>query len=61
MSQQTEEKKQTGGQTLPSNDAGRTSHHPYRRWLVLAIALIVVAALLVSGIVSRVRARTKLK
>ena len=61
MSQQTEEKKQTGGQTLPSNDAGTTSHHPYRRWLVLAIALLVVAALLVSGIVSRVRARTKLK
>src|SRR6202011_717999 len=61
MSQKIEEKKQTGGQTLPSNDAGRTSRHPYRRWLVLAIALLVVAALLVSGIVSRVRARTKLK
>jgi RND family efflux transporter MFP subunit len=60
MSQQTEEKKQTGGQTLSSNDAGR-KQRPYRRWLGLAIALIVVAALLVSGIVSRVRARTKLK
>ena len=37
------------------------SQHPYRRWLVLIIAVVVVAALLVSGIVSRVRARTKLK
>jgi RND family efflux transporter MFP subunit len=60
MSQQTEEKKQAGGQTIPSNDAG-TKPNPYRRWLVLIIAVVVVAALLVSGIVSRVRARTKLK
>jgi RND family efflux transporter MFP subunit len=60
MSQQTEEKKQTGGQTLPSNDVGR-AQRPHRRWLVLAIALIAVAALLVSGILSRVRARTMLK
>ena len=60
MSQQTEEKKQAGGQTLPSNDAGRKPN-PYRRWLVLIIAVVVVAAVLVSGIVSRVRARTKLK
>lgn len=60
MSQQTEEKKQTSGPTLPSNDAGRTQH-PLRRWLVLAIALIAVAALLSSGIWSRVKARTKLK
>jgi RND family efflux transporter MFP subunit len=60
MSQQTEEKKQTGGQTLPSNDVGR-AQRPHRRWLVLAIALIAVAALLVSGILSRVRARTTLK
>src|ERR1700688_3490041 len=60
MSQQTEEKKQTGGQALTSNDAGRRQH-PYRRWLVLIIAVVVVAAVLVSGIVSRVRARTTLK
>jgi RND family efflux transporter MFP subunit len=60
MSQQTEEKKQAGGQTLPSNDAGRKPN-PYRRWLILIIAVVVVAAVLVSGIVSRVRARTKLK
>jgi multidrug efflux pump subunit AcrA (membrane-fusion protein) len=60
MSQQTEEKKQVGEQTLASNDAGRPQR-PRRRWLGLAVALIVVAALLVSGILSRVRARTKLK
>ena len=60
MSHQTEEKKEVAGQTLPSNDAG-IKQHPYRRWVVLIIAVVVVAALLVSGIVSRVRARTKLK
>jgi RND family efflux transporter MFP subunit len=60
MSQQTEEKKQTGGQTLSSNDVGR-QHRPRRRWLSAGIALVVVAALLVSGIWSRVRARTTLK
>jgi RND family efflux transporter MFP subunit len=60
MSEQTEEKKQTGEQTLPSNGVGR-QQRPRRRWLGMAIALIVVAALLVSGIWSRVRARTTLK
>ncbi len=59
MSQQTEERKQIGGQTLPSNDV--RGQRPHRRWLILAIALIAVAALLVSGIWSRVRARTALK
>jgi RND family efflux transporter MFP subunit len=60
MSQQTEEKKQIGGQTSPLNDAGR-KQNPLRRWLGVAIAVIVVAVLLVTGILSRVRARTKLK
>jgi len=60
MSQQTDEKKQTGGTTLPANDAGR-KQHPYKRWVVLIIAVVVVAAVLVSGIVSRVKARTRLK
>jgi len=59
MSQETEEKKQIGGQALPSSDAGRRER-PHR-WLSLAISLIVVAGLLVSGIWSRVRARTTLK
>src|SRR6202140_3995854 len=60
MAQQTEERKQIGGQTLPSNDAA-AGQRPLRRWLGLGIALIAVAALLVSGILSRVRARTTLK
>jgi RND family efflux transporter MFP subunit len=60
MSQQTEEKKLLGGQTFPPNDVGRT-HRPLRRWFGAAIALIAVAALLISGILSRVRARTTLK
>jgi RND family efflux transporter MFP subunit len=60
MSQQTEERKNIDVQTLPSDNVGRPQH-PYRRWLGLAIALIAVAALLVSGILSRVRARTTLK
>jgi RND family efflux transporter MFP subunit len=60
MSEQMEEKKQIGKQPAPSNDGGRPQR-PHRRWLGLAVALIVVAALLVSGILSRVRARTKLK
>jgi len=60
MSQQTEERKNIDVQTLPSDNVGRPQHR-YRRWLGLAIALIAVAALLVSGILSRVRARTTLK
>jgi RND family efflux transporter MFP subunit len=60
MSQQTEERKQIGEQTLPSNDVGRRQRQR-RRWVGLAIALIAVGALLVSGILSRVRARTTLK
>src|SRR3984893_12347083 len=60
MAHQTEEKKEVAGQTLPSNGAG-IKQHPYRPWVVLIIAVVVVAALLVSGIVSRVRARTKLQ
>jgi len=60
MSQQTEEKKQIGGQTNPPNDAGR-KQRPLRRWLGVAIAVVVVAVLLVTGILSRVKARTKLK
>jgi RND family efflux transporter MFP subunit len=60
MTQQIEEKKELGGQALPSNDA-EIKRHAFRRWLVLIIAAAVVAALLISGIVSRVRARTTLK
>jgi len=60
MSQQAEEQKDVAVQTLPPNEVGRPQSL-HRRWLSLAVALIVVAALLVSGILSRVRARTALK
>jgi len=60
MSSQTKDTKQIEGQTQPLNDAGR-GQRPRKQWLSLAIALIVVAGVLVSGIMSRVRARTALK
>jgi RND family efflux transporter MFP subunit len=60
MSSQTEDRKQIDGPTLPLNDVEK-GQRPHRRWLSLAIALIVVAALLVSGILARVKARNKLK
>jgi RND family efflux transporter MFP subunit len=64
MSPQTEDIRQIGEQTHPSSD-GRLDSEPGKRsskhWLSLAIAVIVVAALLISGIWSRVRARTMLK
>src|SRR5712664_1392748 len=58
MSPQSEDIKRTEAQTPPLNEAGQTP--PNRRWLVLTIALVVVGALLLSGIWSRVRARTSL-
>ena len=59
MLPQTEGTRQTDGQPLPLNDA-EAGKHPRKRWLGLAIASIVIAALLVSGIWSRVRARATL-
>ena len=59
MLPQTEGTRQTDGQPLPLNDA-EAGKHPRKRWLGLAIALIAIAALLVSGIWSRVRARATL-
>ena len=57
---QTEDIRQTGTQTLPSNDAAdRTRSH--KHWLGLAIAAIVLVALLASGIWSRLKARTALR
>jgi RND family efflux transporter MFP subunit len=58
MLPQSDNAAQSGGQTVPLNmeTGGRSAKH----WLGLAIALIVVTALLVSGIWSRVRARTNL-
>ena len=59
MLSQTEGIRQTAGQSLPLNDMG-VEKRSRKRWLGLAIALIVTAALLVSGIWSRVKARTTL-
>jgi RND family efflux transporter MFP subunit len=60
MSSQTEDRKQLSGQTPSGNDAG-TKKGARKSWLVLVVALVVIAALLVSGIWSRVKARTALK
>ena len=52
MSLQNKDRQQIDHQTPPLNaDAGKGSH---KHWLALAIALIAVAALLMSGIWSRV-------
>jgi len=60
MSSQTDDRKQLSGQTRSESDAG-TKKGARKSWLVLVVALVVIAALLVSGIWSRVRARTALK
>src|SRR5208282_2839236 len=59
MLHQTEDGRRTGDPTPPLND-GAVGKRPFKTWLSLAIALVLVAALLVSGIWSRVRARTAL-
>ena len=56
---QMKDRQQIGGPTLPLNDVG-TGKHSRKSRLVLAIAVIVVLAVLGSGIWSRVRARTTL-
>ncbi len=56
---QMENPKTMGSQLVPS-PGGETGKGSYKRWLGLAIAVIVVAALLASGIWSRVRARSVL-
>jgi len=56
---QMEDRQQIGGPTLPLNNVG-TGKHSRKSRLVLAIAVIVVLAVLGSGIWSRVRARTTL-
>src|SRR5208282_3529953 len=59
MLAQTEVGKLSGEQTVPLNDGG-TAKHTRKPWLVLAIALIAVTTLLVSGIWSRIRTRRTL-
>jgi len=59
MSPQAEERGQIGGQSLPVSEIS-VEKRPRKGWAVLAIALVVVATLLASGIWFRVRARTTL-
>jgi RND family efflux transporter MFP subunit len=60
MPSQPESGTQSGGNSVRAANAGiRKTQH--RRWLILAIALIVVATLLVSGIWSRVKANKSLR
>jgi RND family efflux transporter MFP subunit len=56
---QTEETRQSGGQILASHDGG-AGKRSRKSWLVLAVAVIAVAVLLMSGIWSRVKARNTL-
>src|ERR1035438_7941092 len=61
MSPQTEDIRQVGGQPLLlKHDAGVNKRAP-KHWMGLAIAVIAVAALLVSGIWSRVKAGSALR
>jgi len=60
MLPQTEDRQQIGDQTLPLNDVGARKRSR-KSWLVLATAVIAVAALLVSGIWSRVKAGATLR
>jgi RND family efflux transporter MFP subunit len=59
MSPQTEPV-QTRAERSPAANDGRAGKRLYKQWLGLAVAVIAVAALLISGIWSRVRARTAL-
>ena len=45
--------------TGPSHDVERRTH-PHRRWLIAVAAILIVAALLISGIRSRMRAKAAL-
>ena len=56
---QSEDTRQFDGQIRPLNDVG-AGKRSRKSWLALAIAVIAVAALLVSGIWSRVKARNTL-
>src|ERR1700693_459208 len=57
---QTEDIRQTGGPTVPSSELAAVPPS-HKHWLVLAIAAIAIVVLLVSGIRSRVKARTALR
>jgi RND family efflux transporter MFP subunit len=55
-----EDRQQIGEPTLPSNQAG-AGRHSRKAWIALALAVIAVVALLVSGIWSRVKAGATLR
>ncbi|HLQ78891.1 MAG TPA: efflux RND transporter periplasmic adaptor subunit [Terriglobia bacterium] len=59
MLPKTEDPKPTSEQSPTLNDVGTAKRSP-KRWIGWAIALFVIAGLLISGIWSRVRARTTL-
>src|SRR5271169_1179069 len=59
MLPQPEDTRQTGPQALPVNVV-QVEKRPRKQWLGLAIASLVIVVLLMSGIWSRVRARTAL-
>jgi len=59
MSPQAEDKKRIDVQT-PASNVTEAGKHRRKSWLLLVIAVVVVGSLLVSGIRSRVKARTKL-
>jgi len=60
MSSQLENETRNGRDSVPVNNAGIGSVR-HRRWLLMAIALIVPVTLLVSGIWSRVKANKSLR
>lgn len=51
---------QTMAERSPAANGGDAGQRTHKQWLVLAVAVILVAALLISGIRSRVRARAAL-
>src|SRR3981081_4176944 len=55
----TEDTRLIGRQIVPPNDAG-AGKHSLKVWIVLAMALIVVVGVLLSGVGSRVKARNTL-
>jgi RND family efflux transporter MFP subunit len=55
-----EESTQITGQTFPLNDDVRQTRRPLNKWLGMTVALILVAAVFISGVWSRVSARRTL-
>jgi RND family efflux transporter MFP subunit len=59
MLHKTENSTQIGGQTLPLHDV-RPTRRPLNKWLGMTIAFLLVAAVFISGVWSRVSARRTL-